>query len=68
MRAVYVVTVEIDEGLIKLDAKRRGRSTEQQFAEVVADCECRLVDSVRWRDSVTRVGSELLLAPQETRQ
>lgn len=65
MKVTFVVSIDLDEGLIELDAKRRGRA----LAEVVSDCECRLVDSVRFRDGVQRVGSEVCCtAPSEVLQ
>ena len=68
MKATFIVNLEIDEDLIGIDAKRWGKAREDVLAAVVGDCECRLVDSVRYRDCVARVGSELLVEPGAVRQ
>jgi hypothetical protein len=68
MKATFIINIEIDEGLVELDAKRWARSPERILAEVLADVEGLLVDSVRFRDCVQRVGSELLAEPQAVRQ
>jgi hypothetical protein len=58
--ATFLITVEIDVGLLKIDSRTKGRTIERQLAEVIGDCECRMVDSIRWRDAVQQVRSELL--------
>ncbi len=68
MKATFVITLDVDEDLVALDAKRYGRSSERILAEVLADVEGRLVDSIRHRDCVGRVGSQLLAEPEAVRQ
>jgi len=68
MKATFIVNLDIDEGVIHLDAKRSHRSPEGVLADLLGDCECRLVDAVRWRDGVARIGSELLVEPEAVRQ
>lgn len=59
MRFQIVVSVDLDEGLIALDARRFGRPVDAELTRVVDELECRLHDAVRWRDAVTRVGSRV---------
>ena len=68
MKATFIVNLSIDEGAIELDAKRYNRFPERILAELLGDCECRLVDAIRWRDGVVRVGSKLLVEPEAVRQ
>ena len=54
-----MISVDVDEGLVALDARRRNVEPARALEEVTADIECRLFDSVRWRDAVTGVRSKL---------
>ena len=59
-KAQFIVTVEFDEAAIEHESARRNRTIDAIRAEVLADVECRLFDSIRHRDAVERVGVELV--------
>lgn len=60
VKSTYTVTVEIDDAIIELESKRLGRPFSEAAESLIADCECRLSDAVRWRDGVQRVGVRVL--------
>lgn len=59
LNATFTVTVQIDDAALALEAKRRGYTLERAREAILSDVECRLVDSIRNRDCVARVGSEM---------
>jgi len=63
----FVVDVQLDEDAITREGKRhRLASFQQAQNSVVADIECRLNDSIRWRDGVASV--DIALVEQEANE
>lgn len=62
-RICFYISADIDDGVIELESKRRGRDFQTTLNELTADVECRLSDSIRFRDGVTRVYSQLFDGP-----
>ena len=56
MDARFEVLVTLDEAEIEREGKRRGFTLERAHETVIADVECRLHDSIQYRDGVERVG------------
>lgn len=63
MKASFHIQIDIDPDELEREARRHGRSTAQALADVVGDCECRLFDSIRYRDAVSRVGVTVIESP-----
>ena len=55
MQAIFTVVLDIDTSVIERDGKRHGLTLDRALQGVIADCEHRLFDSVRFRDGVERV-------------
>jgi hypothetical protein len=60
MRAVFLVSVDLDPDALELEARRAGLDLYRARQAVLCDLECRLHDSVRHRNAVERVGSSQL--------
>jgi hypothetical protein len=63
VKATITIDIDIDAEALALEAKRHGLSLERATAAVIADCENRLFDSIRFRDGVARVGSRVHTTP-----
>ena len=59
MRAEFVIAFDIDSAVLELEAKRRGLTLPRALESFLSECENRLIDAVRFRDGVTRVGSNV---------
>jgi hypothetical protein len=60
MRASFVISVDLDPVAVEREGKRAGFTTlDRTIAAIVSDCENRMVDSIRFRDGVVRVGSDV---------
>lgn len=55
-----VVSVQIDEGLVSLDARRFKRTDAAEMSRLISDVECRLHDAVRFRDAVGSVQTRVV--------
>lgn len=60
MKTTFVITTDLDAGVIELEARRRGRDFSTTLQEIVGDLECKLSDAVRWRDGVVSVGTTVV--------
>jgi len=60
MTLTFIVSIDINADFLELDARRHRKPVEAMTAALVADCEDRIDGALRYRDSVSRVGIELL--------
>ena len=61
MRAVFTITVDVDPDEVEREGKRSGLPLDRALEAVWSDVENRLCDSIRFRDGVQRVGSNVTL-------
>lgn len=62
------LSIKVDEDLAQSLAQHCQVSLEDVISEIARECECRLVDSVRWRHGVLEVRSVLSIAPTSHRK
>ena len=61
MRAVFTITVDVDPDEVAREGKRSGLPLDRALEAVWSDVENRLCDSIKYRDGVQRVGSNVKL-------
>jgi hypothetical protein len=64
MKATIHVEIDIDAEALEREASRHGRSIGQTLIAVIADCENRCFDTLRYLDCVERVGVTVVHAPR----
>lgn len=66
MKVTFAIEVEIDGAALELEAKRAGLSLERAQQSLLNDIECRLHDSIQYRNAVEKVAVKSHLMPTHT--